>query len=70
MPNSFAEELALAEAMGDLSLTLRSLANPEGEASKEEPTLVQSFSKGGPQGTDNAVTMVRNGRSKISVGGK
>ncbi|TNE36278.1 MAG: Flp pilus assembly protein CpaB [Alphaproteobacteria bacterium] len=68
MPNTFAEELALASAMGKLSLTLRSLASAEGETNDQKPRLVKSFSKGGEDQEKGRITMVRFGRAQIETG--
>jgi pilus assembly protein CpaB len=68
MPNAFAEQLALADAMGDLSLSLRSLANAEGEADSQDSRLTADFSQGGRKSGDHEVTMVRYGRKSTSGG--
>lgn len=71
MPNSFAEELALAGAMGNLSMILRSLASAEGETNDQNPRLVRSFSNGGPDNDEkNKITMVSFGHAKIQLGAK
>ncbi|TNE58039.1 MAG: Flp pilus assembly protein CpaB [Alphaproteobacteria bacterium] len=67
MPNNFAEELALAGAMGKLSLSLRSLASAEGELNDMKPRLVKSYTKGNQDEEKGKITMVRFGRPQTEA---
>lgn len=67
MPGPFAETLALAEAMGNLSLSLRSVMDPTGKANDLQPRLAASFGRDGKQDSDS-VSFVRYGR-KSKAGG-
>jgi len=67
MPVEFAETLALAGAMGNLSLALRSLMDPTGEANDLQPRLAAAFGENGKKDTDT-VAIVRYGR-KSAAGG-
>lgn len=69
MPVEFAEQLALAEAMGDLSLALRSIETIDGAANDMTPRLAEEFSEDGGKAKMNTVTVLRFGHRTSEGGG-
>jgi pilus assembly protein CpaB len=69
LPSDLAETLVLAKASGKLSLALRSLVDPSGEANDLKPRLADSF---GPEGKkhDGSIAFVRFGRQSVPGGGQ
>ena len=62
-----AETLELADSMGALSLTLRSIAENSGKLGDDGPKAAKGFAKGG---SSRGIAVIRYGSSSILHGGQ